>query len=55
MADRQSFTFAGGDKHEISTCFYEFALRYTDKDGQLYQGFVEANADEIFESTHIVQ
>lgn len=32
--------------------FYEFAKRYVMSDGNLYQGFVEASADKIFESTH---
>lgn len=52
MADRQHYSFAGGDEREIPTCFYEFALRYPDANGVVYQGFVEANADKIFESTH---
>lgn len=52
LADRKSFQFAEGDLHEIPTCFYEFALRHPDESGVLYQGFVEANADKIFESTH---
>lgn len=52
MADRQRYDFAGGESHEIPTCFYEFALRYPDSQGVVYQGFVEANADKIFESTH---
>lgn len=52
LADRQPMTFAGGDVQEIPTCFYEFTLRYADANGQVYQGFVEANADKIFESTN---
>lgn len=52
LADRSSVEFADGDSHEIPTCFYEFALRYPDADGQLYQGFIAASADKIFESTH---
>lgn len=51
LADEQWLEFAGGESHPISTCFYEFALRYPDADGTLYQGFVEANADRIFSST----
>ncbi len=35
----------------IPACYYEFAKRYPLKDGQLYQGFVAASADKIFEST----
>ena len=55
MADRKTFVFAEGEAHEIPTCFYEFALRYPNAKGELYQGFVEANADKIFESTHAEQ
>lgn len=51
LADRQPFTFAGGQVEEIPTCYYEFAKRYRDADGKLYQGFVAASADKIFEST----
>jgi len=53
LADRMSMTFAGGDRHEIPTCYYEFARRYRDQDGALFQGFVTASADRIFESTDI--
>lgn len=36
---------------EIPSCFYEFAYRYPQPDGSLYQGFVTSSADKIFEST----
>ena len=36
----------------IPGCYYEFALRYPQADGKLYQGFVAASADRIFESTN---
>ncbi len=52
MADRQMVEFAGGKRHEVPTCYYEFALRYPDASGTLYDGFVPASADKIFESTH---
>jgi len=45
------FTFKGGEVHDVSTCYYEFAKRYHDDEGNLYQGFVAASADKIFEST----
>ncbi len=55
----QSSTMADSFEKEFSdlslnipSCFYEFAQRYEMKNGQLYQGFVEASADKIFESTH---
>lgn len=53
LADKMPVEFSGGETHEIPTCYYEFALRYPDKDGKLYQGFVAASADKIFESTHV--
>jgi len=37
----------------IPGCFYEFAKRYPlPETGRLYQGFIAASADKIFESTH---
>lgn len=38
--------------HLIPSCFYEFAKRYPTEEGQLYQGFIAASADKIFESTN---
>lgn len=38
-------------KMSIPACYYEFAKRYPMKNGKLYQGFVAASADKIFEST----
>jgi hypothetical protein len=35
----------------IPACYYEFAKRYSLENGDLYQGFVAASADKIFEST----
>ncbi|QIV94453.1 DUF1338 domain-containing protein [Allofrancisella frigidaquae] len=39
-------------KQTIPCCYYEFAKRYQDKNGKLYQGFVAKSADKIFESTN---
>lgn len=50
LADRVPVKFSDGE-HVIPGCFYEFAYRYPQADGSLYQGFVEASADRIFEST----
>lgn len=36
----------------VPACYYEFAKRYPMKNGMLYQGFVAASADKIFESTN---
>ncbi|APC97029.1 DUF1338 domain-containing protein [Francisella frigiditurris] len=38
-------------KKTIPCCYYEFAKRYPDENGKLYQGFVAKSADKIFEST----
>lgn len=51
MADEYTMEFSDGSLI-IPSCFYEFAQRYTMPDGKLYQGFVEASADKIFESTN---
>lgn len=36
---------------EITSCYYEFAFRYTMGNGELYSGFIARSADKIFEST----
>ncbi len=51
MADKIEVSFKDAQK-EIPSCFYEFALRYPNADGELYTGFVAASADKIFESTN---
>lgn len=52
LADRVAVEFGDGAVHEVPSCYYEFARRYPDPSGRLYQGFVAASADRIFESTH---
>jgi hypothetical protein len=37
---------------EIPGCYYEFARRYPDVNGQIYSGFIAKSADKIFESTN---
>jgi hypothetical protein len=51
LADRIPVEFAGGDRHVVPTCYYEFAKRYPDADGRLFEGFVPASATKIFSST----
>jgi len=52
LADKAMVKFT--DKSiEIPSCFYEFAKRYPQADGELYTGFVAASADKIFESTNV--
>lgn len=38
---------------KIPSCYYEFAQRFNDKSGKLFNGFVEGSADKIFESTYL--
>ena len=49
-AGSQPVEFAEG-VFDIPSCYYEFAKRYPDQQGHLYQGFIAASADKIFEST----
>lgn len=50
MAEKIEVRFKDGI-HEIPACYYEFAIRYPDKNGKLYNGFIAKSADKIFEST----
>ncbi|AZQ62407.1 DUF1338 domain-containing protein [Flammeovirga pectinis] len=52
LADKVTIKFQEGD-FEIPSCYYEFAMRYPQKDGQLFEGFVASSADKIFESTDV--
>lgn len=52
LGDIQEIEFLEG-KREIPSCYYEFALRYPDTTGELYQGFIASSADKIFESTDV--
>jgi hypothetical protein len=52
-ASRAEMEFANGHREMVTTCYYEFAKRYFDDNGELYQGFVAASADKIFESTYV--
>lgn len=51
MADKIEVQFADKPK-VIPSCFYEFAQRFELPTGNMYQGFVAASADKIFESTN---
>lgn len=52
LAERSRVEFSDGT-FEIPACYYEFARRYPMPNGQVYQGFVAASADKIFESTNV--
>ncbi|MGZ3803744.1 MAG: 2-oxoadipate dioxygenase/decarboxylase family protein [Pseudobdellovibrionaceae bacterium] len=51
MASEVPVKFSDG-VFSIPGCYYEFAKRYPMKNGKLYQGFIAASADKIFESTN---
>jgi hypothetical protein len=51
MAAKLPVEFKEGT-YEIPSCYYEFAKRYPDADGNLYSGFIAKSADKIFESTN---
>jgi hypothetical protein len=51
IADQMTFEFSDGAVSDIPSCFYEFAHRFNESNGQLFQGFVPNNANAIFEST----
>lgn len=50
MAEVRPMAFAG-EVREVSSCYYEFARRYIQPDGSLFQGFITSSADKLFEST----
>lgn len=54
MASEIPVKFEDGEMM-IPGCYYEFAKRYALPNGKLYQGFVAASADKIFESTNKVR
>lgn len=51
MADKITIKLSDAEI-DVPSCFYEFAQRYAMDNGKLYQGFVAASADKIFESTN---
>ncbi|QLG87462.1 DUF1338 domain-containing protein [Chitinibacter bivalviorum] len=52
MAPNIEIELADGQCLAVPGCYYEFAQRYVDERGELFQGFVANNANRIFESTH---
>lgn len=52
VAEKHPVHFSDGT-YSIPSCFYEFARRYPQADGKEFRGFIEGNADKIFESTHM--
>ncbi|MDA3866005.1 MAG: DUF1338 domain-containing protein [Salinivirgaceae bacterium] len=51
MADIIPVEFEEG-VYNIPACYYEFAERFKNEDGELYSGFIAKSADKIFESTN---
>lgn len=52
MANEVDVKFKQGT-FKVLNSYYEFAKRYPKNDGKLYQGFIAASADKIFESTDV--
>lgn len=52
LADMKEVQFDEGT-YKVPSCYYEFALRHANDCGELYQGFIAASADKIFESTDL--
>lgn len=52
MANKVMVKFKQGT-FEVLNSYYEFARRYPDNNGSLYQGFIASSADKIFESTDV--
>lgn len=50
LADKLVVNFQEGEK-EIPCCYYEFAERFKQTNGELFNGFIAKSADKIFEST----
>ena len=53
MAQEIMVKFKQGS-YKVLNSYYEFARRYADIHGRLYQGFLSKSADKIFESTNIL-
>lgn len=54
LADAAEISFVEG-RYQVPSVFYEFAQRYKMPNGMEFSGFVEGNADKIFESTNVRQ
>lgn len=52
MANKVELKFKQGT-YPVLNSFYEFAKRYPMDNGKLYQGFIAASADKLFESTNV--
>lgn len=56
VAEQIPIRFSDGETRLIPSCYYEFAYRRRDpQTGRIYEGFLESNADKIFESTHVLR
>lgn len=52
LADSVAVEFSEGVRN-IPCCYYEFAERFKNSSGELFNGFLEKSADKIFESTNL--
>ncbi|TAJ12017.1 DUF1338 domain-containing protein [Marinilabiliaceae bacterium JC017] len=51
LADLIEMEFLDGPQY-LPACYYEFAMRYKDQDGKIFNGFIPQSANKIFESTN---
>ncbi len=47
LPDQMLMHFADGSEHSVTTCYYEFARRYPDYPGHLYDGFMPMNINNL--------
>ena len=52
LADNVDVLFSDVGMRKVTSCYYEFAQRFEQDNGQLFEGFVTNSADKIFESTN---
>ena len=50
LAPKMEVTFED-QKIRVPSCYYEFAQRYENAQGEIFRGFIASSADKIFEST----
>jgi hypothetical protein len=53
-AEQITVQFRDGE-FAVPSCYYEFARRYPQADGTLFQGFVPTSANRLFESTNVAR
>jgi len=55
MAKEIAWPFAANTVRAIPSCYVEFAYRWPDQRGNLFDGFITGSAEKLFESTHSIR